>query len=236
MQSLIVDAISKGTYWFKKECPVYTGESMSVIAVGTYYIPHYMVLSAMAVLRYDRSAWHLFKTACIFGNGMLMFALSQFIAFRQDDSLLCADAVESRLCYQASTAALIATLDMWQRTVHSYFPLIIKKITHDNFTWNNFLWSLFVNVLLVILTCWGVIYLHVFRLTETLVGVAFGFGNAILFGWFIFFFIIPNLNTRPLSYLMYLLCIELHADTQGSASIDCERDSKTRTAPTRRVP
>ena len=84
---------------------------------------------------------------------------------------------------------------------------MIRRITHKQLTWNSILWSLLINGLFVFGCCWGLVYLHVFRVTEVLIGVALGIFNGIWLSGLVFFIVVPNFNSTIFHYVFTLFCI-----------------------------
>lgn len=205
----VVDVVDKASYYFKENCPAFSGETISYVAVGFYFLPHLMVVRALVLAGYDRNFWNYYKGSCLIISGLLLWAISSSIHLEQNDDLLCREATRSHVSEESANMALIAMMEMWHHMMVLIFPEVVSKITnHSKLTTTNVGWSFLIYTALVLGSCWGLVYLHVFTIPETVLGVAIGLFNAVWLSCVVFFFVVPNFNSRLLSYFFSLCCIQ----------------------------
>lgn len=208
MFNLLLDVIDKGTYFFKLKCPAFSENAISYMSVLFYYVPALIIAGTGRLALYDRNIWNFYKTTCVLIHGALLWSITDLIKLEQVDPHACEDASRSRVCYHSSTMALIAALELWRRIMQISFPDKIRMITSKVLTWDSIVWNLLLNTLLVFGTCYGLVYLHVNTLMEVIFGVVIGITDAVMLSSILFFVIIPNIQSRLFSYILWICYIK----------------------------
>jgi len=158
--------------------------------------------------------WYFFVGLDLFMVEGIVIAMQDKIKISDSDSQLCSEAVTNRVSDQAAIIFAIAALEItrlifWHilSTLHSTRQLEYINIDKYRLTRSGFGWTVCYYLLSCAGVSWGLVYLHIFRISEIAIGAALGL---IVTGFncvILYFYIIPNFAHSRTKFVLHYLCL-----------------------------